>query len=305
MERRENMKQTKYIPSKINVVRQTDFRLWGLVAIFAVVTSLTSCVKDELYDTPHPDKAAVLITTDWVDVLDETDVPAAYNISMDDGEAVTAQEATTVYPGLLTPGKHSVFVYNEPQGITISGTTASVNLRTGGTLEPMPDYFFSATTEFEALADDTVHVVVPMVRRLCPVTLNLSLTGGNASEITKIEAALSGIVRTVNLQDGTVENGNFTVNMNVQHTDDKAVLQCRVVSISPDNSQLLTVTLTMADGHVQTIESDLSDKLKTLNADMRPVELAGTLEAPQDIHFHIVITDWIPGNGTGDEGVAE
>lgn len=289
------MKLTKHIhSSKINAVRQTDSRLWGLIAILAVATSLTSCVKDKLYNTPHPDKATVVITTDWADALDETDVPAAYHIGMDDGEAVKTQEATTVYPDLLIPGKHSVFAYNEPQGMTISGTTASVNLRTDGTLEPMPDYLFSAVKEFEAQADDTVHVSVPMVRRLCPITLNLTLTGENVSEIVGIEATLGGIVQTVNLQSRTLGTENRSVMLNVQQTGAEVKLQCRVPGISPNEKQQLTVTLTMADGHMFTITSDLSEELADLNAE-REIVLNCTVQAPQDGHFSGTITDWMDG----------
>lgn len=309
------MKLTKYIhSSKINAVRQMDFRLWGLVAIFAVATSLTSCVKDELYDTPHPDKAAVVITTDWADALDETDVPAAYHIGMDDGEAVKTQEAITVYPDLLIPGKHSVFAYNEPQGMTISGTTASVNLRTDGTLEPMPDYLFSVVKEFEAQADDTVHVSVPMVRRLCPITLNLSLEGDNTEAIASITATLGGMAASVDLRTGTTGGENATVTLDIKqqvetkaraYTEGRLTMRCRVVGINPQERQVLTVKVTMADGHEQAIESDLSDKLKDLNTGMEPIELTGKVEAPQDMDFHVSITDWLPGNGEGETGSAE
>ena len=307
MERRENMKLTKYIhSSKINAVRQTDFRLWGLVAIFAMVTSLTSCVKDELYDTPHPDKGAVVITTDWADALDETDVPAAYHIGMDGGEAIKTQEATTVYPDLLAPGKHSVFAYNKPQGMTISGTTASVNRLPDGTLEPMPDYLFSATTEFEALADDTVHVAVPMVRRLCPIMLNLSLEGGNTEDIASITATLGGMAASVDLRTGTVGGENATVTLDIKqqaktkaraYTEGRLEMKCRTVGTNPQERQLLTVKVTMADGHVQTIESDLSERLKDLNTGMEPIELTGKVEAPQDGHFSGSITDWVDVTG--------
>ena len=39
---------------------------------------LASCVKDDLYNTPHPDKGAVVITTDWTDALAESTVPGWY-----------------------------------------------------------------------------------------------------------------------------------------------------------------------------------------------------------------------------------
>ena len=39
---------------------------------------LTSCVKDDLYDTPHPDRGAVVVTTDWSGKSTEADIPQAY-----------------------------------------------------------------------------------------------------------------------------------------------------------------------------------------------------------------------------------
>ena len=267
---------------------------------------LASCVKDELYDTPHPDKAAVVITTDWADALDETDVPAVYHIEMDGGEAVTIQEATTVYPDLLAPGKHSVFACNEPQGMTISGTTASVNRLPDGTLEPMPEYLFSATTRFEAQADDTVHVTVPMARRLCPITLNLSLEGGNTEAIASITATLGGMAASVDLRTGMVGGENATVTLDIKqqaktkaraYTEGRLEMKCRTVGTNPQERQVLTVKVTMADGHVQTIESDLSERLKDLNTGMDPIELTGTVEAPQDGQFSGSITDWTDVTG--------
>ena len=299
------MERKQYIhSSKINAVRQTVSVVMAAFAIFAS-TSLTSCVKDELYDTPHPDKGAVVITTDWADALDETDVPAAYHIGMDGGEAIKTQEAAIAYPDLLAPGKHSVFAYNEPQGMTISGTTASVNRLSDGTLEPMPDYLFSATTEFEALADDTVHVVVPMVRRLCPITLNLSLEGGNTGDIASITATLGGMAASVNLRTGTT-GGDATVTLDIKqqektkaraYTEGRLEMRCRVVGTNPQERQVLTIEVAMADGHMQIIESDLSDRLKNLNTGMEPIELTGKVEAPQDGQFSGSITDWTDVTG--------
>lgn len=301
-----DMEDTKKVRwQKISAVGKTKLGAVIPTVIFACMM-FSGCVKDELYDTPHPDKAAVVITTDWADALDETDVPAAYNIGMDGDEAVKTQEATTVYPDLLAPGKHSVFVYNEPQDMTISGTTASVNLRTDGTLEPMSDYLFSATTGFEALADDTVHVAVPMVRRLCPITLNLSLEGGNTEDISSITATLGGMAASVDLRTGTTGGENATVTLEVKRAEAKVraaytetglEMRCRVVGTNPQERQVLTVKVIMADGHVQTIESDLSDRLKDLNTGMEPIELIGKVEAPQDGHFSGSITDWVDVTG--------
>ena len=44
----------------------------------ASVVSLSSCVKDDLYNTPHPDKGAVEVTTDWTGRSSDAVVPADY-----------------------------------------------------------------------------------------------------------------------------------------------------------------------------------------------------------------------------------
>lgn len=269
----------------------------------------SSCVKDELYDTPHPDKGAVVITTDWTDALAETDIPDTYFLSMD-GTVKHTSERTTCYPDLLTPDRHTLLVYNEPQGMTVSGTTATTDKLDDGTLAPLPDYLFSAVKELDVAQDDTLRVTLPMVRRLCPIALNLSLEGGNTEGIATIEATLDGIAASVDLRTGAAGSENATVTLEVKRAEAKVraaytetglEMRCRVVGINPQERQLLTVKVTMADGHVQTIESDLSDKLKDLNTGMEPVELTGKVEAPQDGHFSGSITDWVDVTGDSVE----
>ena len=38
-------------------------KAYTLLYLIGAVTILTSCVKDDLYDTPHPDRGAVVVTT--------------------------------------------------------------------------------------------------------------------------------------------------------------------------------------------------------------------------------------------------
>lgn len=285
--------------SKTNAVRQTVLAVTAAFAVFASA-SLTSCVKDDLYNTPHPDKGAVVITTDWTDALSEATVPDEYCLSMDGGNPERTKERTCCYPSLLEPGRHTLLVYNEPQGMALSGTTATVNAREDGTLEPLPEYLFSAVKEPDVVQDDTLRITVPMERRLCPILLHLSLEGENTSQIARIDATLSGVSASVDIQTGTVGGENATVTLDVRqpeastlaYTEGRLEMKCRVVGINPQERQLLTITVTMADGYVQTITSDLTENLKDLNAEMEPIELTGKVEAPQDGHFGGTIDNW-------------
>lgn len=293
---------------RINAVRKTNFRLFGKVAIFAAVMSLTSCVKDDLYNTPHPDKGAVVITTDWTEALAESTVPDTYLLRMDDGKAVQASGETTVCPDLLTPGTHTLLIYNEPEGISIADDAAIVQQK-DGMLIPLPDYLFSAEADLNVVQDDTLRVTVPMVRRLCPIILNLDLNGENADEIAKIEATLSGMAGSVDLRTGTPGSESLTARLDVREAEAKTrateavalEMKCRVTGTAQGERQILTVKVTMEDGYVSTITSDLTENLKDLNADMEPVRLEGSVEAPQDGHFSGTIENWQPGNADGED----
>lgn len=260
---------------------------------------LTSCVKDDLYDTPHPDKGAVIIATDWTEALAESTVPETYLLRMDGGEAVQADEKKLCYPDLLTPGKHTLLVYNEPEGMTVEGNIATVQML-DGMLVPLPGYLFSAKKELEIVQDDTLRVTVSMKRRLCPIVLNLSLKGENTESIALITATLSGMAASVDLRTGAVGSENATVALDVRQAEARTrtyregqlEMRCRVTGTDPKERQILTVKVTMADGYVQTIMSDLTEYLKDLNADMKPIELEGTVEAPQDGHFSGTIEKW-------------
>lgn len=284
---------------KITAVRKTVLPV--AVATLAFAVTMTGCVKDELFNTPHPDKGVVVVTTDWTDALAEATVPDTYFLSMDGGETKEVQAVTNCYPDLLLPGKHTLLVYNEPQGMKVSGTAATVNSLKDGTLEPLPEYLFSAVKEVDVVQDDTLRVTVPMVRRLCPIVLNLTLEGENTGDIASITATLGGMAASVDLQTGVTGNENATVTLDIKqqaetkalaYTEGRLEMKCRVVGVNPAERQLLTVTVTMTDAYVQTIVSDLTDWLKDLNADMDPVELIGTVEAPQDGHFSGTIEDW-------------
>lgn len=51
-----------------------------LLIFAAVCQSFAGCVKDDLYNTPHPDKGAVRVTTDWSGRSSEASVPGSHTL---------------------------------------------------------------------------------------------------------------------------------------------------------------------------------------------------------------------------------
>lgn len=276
------------------------------------VILLSSCIKEELHNTSHPDKGAVRIMTDWSDALSENTVPETYILLMDTRDAVEVKGHNVCYPELLTPGKHRLSIYNEAEGFDIIGNKATVQME-NGLLKPLPDYLFSATKEIEVVADDTLYVETTMLRRLCPVTLNFNLSGNNAGKIAQIDATLSGISSSVNLLTGKAGNENQAVSLNVKQqgengnkfSEDALEMNCRITGICQEQKQLLSITITMKDGYVKHITSDLTEFLKDVNTNMKPVVIKGEINAPQDGQFSATIEDWSDGGNNEGEANAK
>ena len=89
----------------------------------ALLLSATSCVKDELHDTPHPDTGKITVTANWNDRGEDVGIPAQWTMTM--GDYAGAETGATHAPDyLFAPGSYTLAAYNTPVDITISGTTA-------------------------------------------------------------------------------------------------------------------------------------------------------------------------------------
>lgn len=190
--------------------------LCNVMAVSALMAvSLSSCVKKDIFQTPHPDKGAVVVTADWTEAPSETDVPQAWSFCINGGEVYQSVHPSQCYPELLAPGKYTLLVYNEPQGFTLNGTTAVVDSYSDGLLVAEPGYLYSATQELEVVKDDTLRVTVPMKRLLSAVSMKVTLDGESA-DVADIEASLSGVSGSVELATGEISESPQTVRLDVE-----------------------------------------------------------------------------------------
>lgn len=277
---------------------------------FALAVLLSGCVKDDLYNTPHPDKGAVKVTTDWSGASSDATLPENYVLRIGTEEQTVSGE-TNAFGTLFLPGKQDLLVYNKPEGITISGTdsgtssttTAIVNTLPDGTLEPMPGYLFSAAELLDIVKDDTLRVTVTMQQHIRALTLTLKLKPGEETRIGSTSATLTGIASAISLTDGAITSteGTNIVPAFVMGTDGgqtKAAGQpilaatLRLLGVITGEKQVLTLKITLTDGYVQTITTDLTEALKNFGGDIKPLELDATLELPVDGNFNGAITGW-------------
>lgn len=283
-----------------------------LLIFAAVCRSFGGCVKDDLYNTPHPDKGAVRVTTDWTGRSSDATLPESYVLRIGDREQ-TVSGVTNAFDALFPPGKQDLLVYHQTEGITISGTTATVNTLADGTLEPMSGYLFSGAEEPDIAEDDTVSVTVPMKQHIRALTLTLKLKPGDEQRISGTHATLSGIASVTNLADGslTAVPGKTTVPVFVLGTEGSGTRAAsqpaltailRLMGATAGEKQLLTLEVALTNGTVQTVVTDLTEILKDFaTGDMEPLTPEATLELPTEAGFTASITGWtVVDNGNID-----
>ena len=277
----------------------------------AAAVLLSSCVKDTLYDTPHPDHGKIAVTADWSARGEGIDIPATWTVTMGDYTG-TETSATHAPDHLFAPGSYTLAVWNPAEGITVSGTTATIAAATGnraGTdafVDNAPGWFFTHTEQVSIEKDKDYPLTAVMQQQVRELTLMIEPAGDAADRIESIGGTLSGAAGTLDFATGTHGTPSevelhFT---KITEGDDagKWMATVRLLGIA-GNSQRLTATLTYTDGNPQptSLNSDLTSALNGFNdGKTAPLTLGGTIaETPGEAGFTGEITDWETVDGGG------
>ncbi|MDC2167454.1 FimB/Mfa2 family fimbrial subunit [Bacteroides thetaiotaomicron] len=252
---------------------------------------LTSCVKDEVYNTPHPDKGAISIHVNLPQGMGD------YTVEID-GQSVQGSGATIVYPTLLSLGEHNLLMYNHPDGLTIADGIARVNAMAdtksnGNAILPIPGCLYSASTTCTVTADDTVRIELDPLRRMRDLHFELTVAEGDPERIASVEGVLSGIAGTYTLATESPSREPMTTAPTFTRDGNRVTADARLLGTAGE-TQILVLTLRFTDGKVQTIENDLTEMLRTFHTDMQtPLKISGTLLTPTAANpGTVTITDW-------------
>ena len=270
----------------------------------AAAVLLSSCVKDTLYDTPHPDYGKIAVTADWSARGEGIDIPATWTVTMGDYTG-TETSATHAPDHLFAPGSYTLAVWNPAEGITVSGTTATVAAATGnraGTdafVNNAPGWFFTYTQQMSIEKDKDYPLTAAMKQQVRELTLVVEPTGDAADRIESIEGSLSGAAGKLDFATGAYGAASDVALHFTKITEGsdagKWTATVRLLGIT-GNTQTLTATLTYADGNPTDtgLESDLTAALQDFNSDKtEPLILGGTIaETPTEAGVEAGITGW-------------
>lgn len=260
----------------------------------ALLFSLGGCVKDELHDTPHPDKGIVAVSIDLPQGASGED----YTVEID-GTTADGKEGRYTVSDPLPPGEYTVLAYNTPQGFTVTDGIARVE-RTDGTvraltdfINPLPDYLYSGTERITVMADDTLRMNLDVTQRVRDLHIELTVTEGDPERIAAITGTLSGVAEAYDLRNETLYGEAVSTRPTFTRSGDKVSADLRLLGVLGD-AQTLTLVLTFTDGQTLTVESDMTEVLSGFGeGDMtQTFAIEGGLRTPLEAGFSATITDW-------------
>ena len=270
----------------------------------AAAVLLSSCVKDTLYDTPHPDYGKIAVTADWSARGEGIDIPTHGRLPW-----VTIRvrrlPPPMPQPSVCSGQLHPCGV--EPaEGIMVNGTTATIAAATGnraGTdafVNNAPGWFFTYTKQVSIEKDKDYPLTAAMKQQVRELTLVVEPTGDAAGRITEIVAHLTGAAGTLDFATDTYGAASNVVLpfTKITEGDDAGKWKATVRLLGVTGTeQLLTGEIRYADGNPTptTLKSDITEALKGFNTGKgESLTLGGTLvETPEGMEVDGAgITGW-------------
>ena len=276
-----------------------------IYTIILTALLLSSCVKDTLYDTPHPDHGMISVTADWSARGEGIDIPATWTVAMGDYTG-TETSATHAPDHLFDPGSYTLAVWNPAEGITVSGTTATVAAATGNDtgsgafISNAPGWLFTSVQQVLIEKDTDYPLTAAMKQQVRELTLVVEPTGDAAGRITEIVAHLTGAAGTLDFATDTYGAASNVVLPFTKITEGndagKWKATVRLLGVT-GTEQLLTGEIRYADGNPTptTLKSDLTEALAAFNTGKgESLTLGGTLvETPEGMEVDGAgITGW-------------
>lgn len=283
--------------------RNMRYQLISTMVVTA--TLLTGCdVNDPIYNTSHPEKGTVTLTTDWSQIGAGLTAPASYTVAAADYSA-TLTGTVNLLDYLFDPGTHRISVYNTPEHITISGTTATVAPTSGNVdgvgpfIQPIPDWLFASTGDVLVEADKHQAHTTVMQQQVRELTLMIAPTGGTTDRIESIEGHLTGAAASLDFSTGThttpsnveLQFAKITTGGNAG----KWAATVRLLGIA-DAHPKLNAMIRFADNEPKPIplNSDLNISLSEFN-NQKHVPMSASGEAvvtPTAAGFTATISEW-------------
>lgn len=268
-----------------------------------LLLTVMSCTRVDLED---PLKGKMTLVTDWSKRTTGVEQPASYTVILNN-QTLTYSQATNLLPE-LEAGNYPIHIYNTPDKISVTGTTATV-ATTGNVVDPLPGWLFTATTAARYADFKEETITVQMRQQVRQLAITLKPTEGTIDKISNITASMSGIAGAWDFKENKPTGNLVSVPLHFTKKEDGSwQIAVRLLGITGSQQRLTgTVSFEGVSPADINLDSDLSAIIAKFNTDkITPLLLQGEMkETPTEFGFTSIITSWESGNGNGETGNAE
>lgn len=265
-------------------------------ALILMLLSLTfvGCSRIELVD-----KADISLITDWSSRGENVPIPNERVLHIA-GQTLTFQNDTTRLPALL-PGQYDILVHSSSPFLQVKQGVATAVLDQGKFPLHL-DWFFSRFDSITYENDAVQFITAQMQQQVRQLDLVLEPMGGSASQIEKIQVALTGLTTGWDLKHNKPLANSTEVPLSfIKQPNGTWMASIRLLGVV-GASQLIQGDISFKKGTPLplSVRADLSAELKDFNSNKHlPLRLKAAIETPTEAGFTAIINDWVQVNESG------
>ena len=174
----------------------------------ALLLPLSSCLKDKLHDSTHPDTGLVTVTADWSILGEDEDVPERWTVCI--GEDYVEEETGSIHVPdcFFEPGVYRIVAYNTTENISVTDTVASVlpvagSRQDAGTfVSGQAGQFFTYVRDTTVMADCDYSITATFMQQTRELRLIIGVEGDTADKVSGISGYISGVAGTLDFKNG-------------------------------------------------------------------------------------------------------
>lgn len=262
-------------------------KIFKIFLLTSAIVTMASC--DTIVDLEDPLKGKITLKTDWSKRSEGIPQPANYSVIIDN-QTLNFTETTNPLPE-LTAGTYPIHIYNSPENITISGTTAKV-ATTSNKVEAFPGWLFTSITEavYSDFKEETI--TATMVQQVRQLTFELDIKGGDPANLQSVEASLTGVAKSMDFKTNTHTGTGMSVISVLTKEGNKLKGTVRLIGLATE-AQILTLDIIYSTGKPQQIVTDISSQLSNFNHNKyKAITLSNNMEITNQAGFEAIVTDW-------------
>ncbi len=278
------------------------------ILMLTISLCAVGCYEVLISETTHPFTSEVDVEITLPTLYpDDATIPGSFVVEIDGNQYVVDENGVVVLPDYFEVGEYLLCVYSESDGVECSEGVASIEVDSDGYLRYDPQIFFFGSTTISVGADGVVLCEVEVEQITGELNFNLEIVDGDPDVIVEAKATLSGLAAQWDCLAGAPSGDAATMAPPITQgaalvrsgVDNDHLTSSVYMMGTNGEEQILTITLTLANGAEAIIPNDISALLTSFNSDKATaLTISANISIPEsvDVEDPIVMVDWEVSN---------